>query len=90
MGLVASVILVLMMGSSVGWVASSVVKMDVHMKLLLGAGVLGSFLGVAVAYMMDFGPYGPIGSSLVSIVGASLLIAVLQSAGVFSKLTTAA
>lgn len=89
MSLIANVILILVIGALVGWLASSVVKVKAKRDILLGAGVAGSVLGVAVAYVMDFGPYGPLGSAIVCIAGASLLIAVLDSLGVFGKVASA-
>jgi uncharacterized membrane protein YeaQ/YmgE (transglycosylase-associated protein family) len=85
MSFIANIMLMLVFGSLVGWLANSVVKVNAQMRILLAAGVVGSFLGVAVAYVMDFGPYGPVGSAIVCIVGAALMIAGLQSMGIFGK-----
>jgi uncharacterized membrane protein YeaQ/YmgE (transglycosylase-associated protein family) len=89
MSLIANLILMLVMGAIVGSMAPRVVKLNANMGMLLGAGIAGSFLGVAIAYVMDFGPYGPVGSALVCIVGAALLIAVLESLGVFARVASA-
>jgi uncharacterized membrane protein YeaQ/YmgE (transglycosylase-associated protein family) len=89
MSFIANTMLIIVVGGIVGWLASRVPKLNAPMEILLGAGVAGSLLGVAIAYVMDFGPYGPVGSAIVCIVGAALLIAVLDTIGVFGKLAPA-
>ena len=81
MDLIVKIMMTLVIGSIIGWLAASVVKIDSPMKVLLGAGILGSFLGVGLAYSMDFGPYGPVGNTIVCLLGAVLTILSLQSAG---------
>jgi len=86
-----NIVMSFIIGGIVGWLGSVVLKTSEQRGKLanVGAGVLGALVGLAVAYMMDFGPYGPFGSAVVCAVGAALTIAILESAGVFKMLLPA-
>jgi uncharacterized membrane protein YeaQ/YmgE (transglycosylase-associated protein family) len=81
MDMIVKIVMMLLIGGGIGWLAASVVKIDSPLKLLIGSGILGSFLGVGLVYSMDFGPYGVLGNTIVCILGAGLTIASLQSLG---------
>jgi uncharacterized membrane protein YeaQ/YmgE (transglycosylase-associated protein family) len=74
-------------GGVVGWLASIVMRSDVEMGLLANVvvGIVGSLLGSLLAGALDIGGNGTIGRWVVSVVGASLLIAQVTALGVFRR-----
>jgi uncharacterized membrane protein YeaQ/YmgE (transglycosylase-associated protein family) len=81
MGLIISLIV----GGVVGWLASIVMKTNAQMGLLLNVivGIVGSALGFWLAGVVGLAAVGGLGRLLVSIGGAVVLIAMLKALKVF-------
>ncbi|HVQ75123.1 MAG TPA: GlsB/YeaQ/YmgE family stress response membrane protein [Candidatus Binatia bacterium] len=81
MGLIVSIII----GGIVGWLASIIMKTNAQMGIIANVivGVVGSILGHYVASGMGIGATGTLGSFIVSLIGAVVLIAILRAIGVF-------
>jgi uncharacterized membrane protein YeaQ/YmgE (transglycosylase-associated protein family) len=77
-------IITLIIGGVIGWVASLVMKSDAQMGLIANVliGIVGSFLGMWLAGVLGFAPDGP-AKYLVSLLGAILLIAIVRALGLF-------
>jgi uncharacterized membrane protein YeaQ/YmgE (transglycosylase-associated protein family) len=80
-------VVTLVIGGIVGWLASIVMKTNAQMGLLANIiiGVVGAFLGAFLANSAGIGPRGSVATWVVSVVGAALLIAVLRALGVFGR-----
>jgi uncharacterized membrane protein YeaQ/YmgE (transglycosylase-associated protein family) len=80
-------IITIIVGGIVGWLASIVMRTNAQMGVLANVlvGILGSLLGRWLAAAMGLGVTGSVASWVVSIVGAVLLIAILQAFGVFGR-----
>jgi uncharacterized membrane protein YeaQ/YmgE (transglycosylase-associated protein family) len=78
-------------GGIIGWVASILFtinsKMGVLATILICA--VGSLVGVTALDAIAAQPYGPAGSWVVSILGAALLVALLQVLNGLSKMAAA-
>ena len=74
----------------VGWLASIMMRTNGQMGLLANivVGIIGSFIGFTLAGAMNIGASGAIGRWIISIAGASLLIALLSVLGVFRRTAT--
>lgn len=81
MGLIIAIIV----GGVIGWLASLIMKTNAQMGVLANiiVGMVGSALGHFVAGILGIAAYGSIGSFIISLVGAVLLIAILRAAGLF-------
>ena len=77
MGLIVSIVV----GGIVGWVASIIMKTDAQMGILanIAVGILGSMLGHWLAGMVGMVAYGGVVRWLVGIGGAVLLIVILKA-----------
>jgi uncharacterized membrane protein YeaQ/YmgE (transglycosylase-associated protein family) len=77
----------IIVGGLVGWLASLFMKTDKQMGLIANVviGIAGSALGVWIARLLGFFPYGGIARLIVAVAGASLLILILQKLGVMKK-----
>ena len=77
----------LIIGGIVGWVASIVMKTNAQMGLIANilVGVVGSALGYAVAGMLGITAGGGIAGFLIALIGAVVLIFILQKLGIFKK-----
>lgn len=86
-----SFLLTLIIGGIVGWVASILMRTNAQMGILANVivGILGSFLGLALANALHVGPLGQMGDWVVSIVGAVALIGVLRALGLFNRFASA-
>jgi len=82
-----NLIVTLILGGIVGWLASIVMKTNAQMGLIANVvvGVAGSLLGFWVAGLLGFAPSGGVVRFLVAIAGAALLIFLLGKVGVFKK-----
>ncbi len=82
-------IITIIVGGIVGWVASIIMRTNAQMGVLANVivGVLGSLLGRWLAAVMGLAVTGGLASWIVSIVGAVILIAILQALGVFGRTT---
>ena len=83
MGLIVTLII----GGIVGWLASIVMKTDAQMGWIanVAVGVVGSMLGFWVAGMLGISATGGIGRFIVAFAGAVLLIFILVKLGIFRK-----
>ena len=86
-----NVIVTLIIGGVVGWLASILMKTNAQMGILANVivGIVGSFLGVYIANALHVGPYGQVGWWVIAVLGASLLIVILRALGVFNRLAAA-
>jgi uncharacterized membrane protein YeaQ/YmgE (transglycosylase-associated protein family) len=75
------ILITLIVGGIVGWLASMVMKTNRQMGVVLNVivGIVGSILGGWVFSLFGLLPYAPLGRLIVSVVGAMLLIAILRS-----------
>jgi len=83
MGFIVSLII----GGIVGWIASIVMKTNAQMGLVANVlvGVVGSALGFWVFGLLGLAPSGSILRFVVAIIGAAVLIFILQKLGLFKK-----
>jgi uncharacterized membrane protein YeaQ/YmgE (transglycosylase-associated protein family) len=74
----------LIIGGVIGWLASILMKTNAQMGLIANVivGIVGAALGGWMAGVLGIGATG-VGSYLVAIAGAAILIAILRAAGVF-------
>lgn len=86
-----SLLLTLVIGGIVGWMASILMRTNAQMGILANVvvGIVGSFLGVAVANTLNVAPRGQAGEWIVAVLGAALLIGVLRALGVFNRFASA-
>ena len=84
-GLLATLII----GGIVGWLASILMKTNAQMGIVANVlvGIVGSFLGVALANALNMRANTAPAAWVVSIVGAVVLIAILRALGVFNRRT---
>jgi len=83
MGLIVSLIV----GGIVGWLASIIMKTNAQMGLIANViiGIVGSALGWWIAGMLGIAGGGWIISLVISIGGAVLLIFILGALGIFKR-----
>jgi uncharacterized membrane protein YeaQ/YmgE (transglycosylase-associated protein family) len=86
-----SLLLTLIIGGIVGWLASILMKTNAQMGILANVvvGIVGSFLGVAVANALKVAPHSQLGEGVVAVLGAALLIGILRALGVFNRFASA-
>jgi uncharacterized membrane protein YeaQ/YmgE (transglycosylase-associated protein family) len=74
------ILITLIVGGIVGWLASVLMKTNRQMGLLMNVivGIVGSILGGWLFSLFGLMAYGPLGRLIVSVVGAMLLIAILR------------
>lgn len=82
-----SLIISLIMGGIVGWLASIVMKTNAQMGLIANVliGMGGSFLGFWIAGALGIVPAGSIVRFLIAVAGAALLIFILGKLGIFRR-----
>ena len=80
-----NLIVSLIIGGIVGWLASIVMKTNAQMGLIANVivGIIGSALGFWLAGVLGLGASGAIASWLVSIAGAAILIFILKALNIF-------
>lgn len=80
-------IMTLVIGGIVGWLASIIMKSNAQMGLIANVvvGIVGSMLGLWVAGEFGIAPAGGLMQFAISIAGAALLILILRLLGVFRK-----
>ena len=83
-----NLIVTLIIGGVIGWLASIVMKTNAQMGILANVivGIIGSFLGVFVANALGVQAHTTPAAWIVAVLGAALLIALLRSLGVFNRL----
>jgi len=81
-----NLLIALVIGGIVGWLASIVMKSNAQMGIIANVlvGIVGGALGHFVAGMLGIS-VGGIGTWLVSLAGAMLLIVILRAVGIFKK-----
>ena len=81
-------LITLIIGGIVGWIASILMKTNGQMGIAANVvvGIVGSFLGIAVANALNIRHSGTPMHWIVVVAGAALLIAILQALGVFRRL----
>ncbi len=77
----------LIIGGVVGWLASIIMKTNAQMGIIANVlvGVVGSALGFWTAGLLGIAPAGGLLRFLIAILGAALLIFLLQAVGLFKK-----
>jgi len=82
-----SVIMTIIIGGVIGWLASILMRTNAQMGILANVivGIVGSFVGGAIAGQLGVRVHNAPESWIVAILGAVLLIAVLRALGVFSR-----
>ena len=80
-----NIIITLIIGGVVGWLASVVMKTNAQMGLIANVvvGIIGSALGFWIAGVLGLAAYGAIARWVVAIAGAALLIGILKAVGIF-------
>ncbi|HKZ03989.1 MAG TPA: GlsB/YeaQ/YmgE family stress response membrane protein [Methylomirabilota bacterium] len=80
MGLLISIIV----GGVIGWFASLIMRTDAQIGILgnIGIGIVGSGLGHVLAGLVGLAAYGWPARTLISIIGAVILIWLLRFTGV--------
>jgi uncharacterized membrane protein YeaQ/YmgE (transglycosylase-associated protein family) len=78
----------IIVGGIIGWLASILMKTNAQMGILANVivGIIGSFLGTAVAQALGMRVHDAPTSWIIAVAGAALLIAILRALGVFSRL----
>ena len=80
-----SFVVAVIIGGTIGWLASLIMKTNAQMGLLANivVGIVGSVLGHWAAGALGIAAVGSLGSFIVSLLGAVILIAILRAAGLF-------
>jgi uncharacterized membrane protein YeaQ/YmgE (transglycosylase-associated protein family) len=80
LGGTTGLIVALVVGGLIGWVASILMKTNAQMGIVanIAVGVIGSWGGHYLAGMLGIGAVGTVGRLLISLCGAVLLIVVLR------------
>jgi uncharacterized membrane protein YeaQ/YmgE (transglycosylase-associated protein family) len=75
----------LIVGGIIGWLASMVMKTSNQMGVIANivVGIIGSGLGAWVFALVGLAAYGSLGRLLMGVVGAALLIALLRGLGFY-------
>ena len=79
-----SLIMMLIVGGIVGWLASIVMKTNAQMGMIANivVGIVGAGIGGWLAPMLGIAAEG-VGMWVVAILGAMILIGILKAAGIF-------
>ena len=85
---VRDLLVTIIIGGVIGWLTSILMKANSQMGILANVivGIVGSFLGGAIAGALGMRVHSGAESWIVAIVGAALLIAILRALGVFRRL----
>ena len=80
-----NLIIRLLIGALIGWLASLVMKTNGQMGAIANivVGIVGAWLGGVLAGMLGFAAVTTLASVIVSIVGACVLIAILKALNIF-------
>ncbi|WP_396624384.1 GlsB/YeaQ/YmgE family stress response membrane protein [Luteitalea sp.] len=79
-----NLIVTLVIGGIIGWLASMVMKTNAQMGLIANVvvGIVGSFVGFWLAGVLGLSAGGAVGGYVISIIGAAVLIGLLKAVGV--------
>ncbi len=82
-----NLIISIVIGGVIGWLASIVMKTNAQMGLIahILGGIVGSALGFWLAGVLGIAPAGGVLGFVVGIAGAALLIFILSKVGLFKK-----
>jgi uncharacterized membrane protein YeaQ/YmgE (transglycosylase-associated protein family) len=80
-------LITIIIGGIIGWLASILMKTNAQMGILANVvvGIVGSFLGTALAGTLGIHAATAPASWIVAVLGAAVLIGILRALGVFSK-----
>jgi uncharacterized membrane protein YeaQ/YmgE (transglycosylase-associated protein family) len=80
-----NLIVTLIVGGIVGWLASVLMKTNKQMGILANVivGIIGSGLGGFIFSLLNIVALGSLGHLIMSVVGAAVLIALLRGLGVY-------
>ena len=81
----------LIIGGVVGWLASIMMRANSQMGIVANVivGIVGAFLGQALARAGGIGIHTAAGWWIVAVIGAAVLIGLLRALGVFNRLALA-
>jgi len=79
------IIVTLIIGGVIGWLASLIMKTNAQMGILANivVGIIGAFLGFWIAGQLNLGASGDAARWIIAIVGAVILIAILKALKIF-------
>jgi uncharacterized membrane protein YeaQ/YmgE (transglycosylase-associated protein family) len=80
-----NIIVTLIIGGVIGWLASLVMKTNAQMGILANivVGIIGSFLGFWIAGLVGVAAMTGVARWIVAVVGAVILIAILKALNIF-------
>lgn len=80
-----SLIIAIVVGGIIGWIASLIMKTHAQMGIIANVlvGIVGSVLGHWLAGALGIAAIGTAGNFIVSLLGAIVLLAILRAVGVF-------
>ena len=80
-----NIIVTLIIGGVIGWLASPIMKTNAQMGILANivVGIIGAFLGFWIAGQMHLGTSGAAMQWVVAVIGAAILIAILKALNIF-------
>lgn len=80
-----NLIITLVIGAVIGWLASMVMKTNDQMGAIANivVGIVGAWLGAWLGGLIGVAPTSLVGSVLMSIIGASVLIGLLKALNIF-------
>jgi uncharacterized membrane protein YeaQ/YmgE (transglycosylase-associated protein family) len=80
-----SILIAIVVGGLVGWLASIVMKTNKQMGILsnIVVGIIGSALGHWLAGLLGLSAFGLVGGLIISVLGAMGLIAILRGFKIF-------
>jgi uncharacterized membrane protein YeaQ/YmgE (transglycosylase-associated protein family) len=80
-----SLVITLIVGGVIGWLASLVMKTSAQMGVLANivVGIVGSALGAWLFALLGLAAYGMIGSLIMSVAGAAALIWILKALKIY-------
>jgi len=78
-------IITIVVGGIIGWLASLVMKTGAQMGLIANVvvGIIGSSLGFWLAGALGLAAYGSVARWIVAVAGAAILIFILKAMGIF-------
>ena len=78
-------IITIVVGGIIGWLASLVMKTGAQMGLIANVvvGIIGSSLGFWLAGALGLAAYGSVARWIVAVAGAAILIFILKALGIF-------
>ena len=80
-----NLIILIVVGGIIGWLASLVMKTSAQMGILANVivGIIGSSLGYWLAGLLGLAAYGTVARWIVAVAGAAILIWLLKALGIF-------